>query len=120
MPRQVGALRAWAELAGLSLPWGVLRAIPLEHAVEVGAALGGLAMSLDRMNRGVALRNLGIAFPEDSRDQNLRLLRSTYRNFGRMAAEWVHFFDLNRHNIERYVAYDGRSEEHTSELQSLA
>ena len=25
-----------------------------------------------------------------------------------MAAEWVHFFDLNRDNIERYVTYDGR------------
>ncbi len=108
MPRQVGALRAWAELAGLSLPWAVLRAIPLKHAIKVGGALGGLAMTLDRMNRGVALRNLGIAFPEDSREKNLRLLRSTYRNFGRMAAEWVHFFDLNRHNIERYVTYDGR------------
>jgi KDO2-lipid IV(A) lauroyltransferase len=42
----------------------------------------------------------------------------TYRNFGRMAAEWVHFFDLTPDNIERHVTYAGR--EHWDEAIRLS
>lgn len=108
MARQIGALRAWGEGAGFALPWALLRALPLERAIGVGAAMGALVMSLDRFNRGVAERNLQIAFPEMDLAARGEILRATYRNFGRMAAEWVHFFELGRDNIERYVAYDGR------------
>jgi KDO2-lipid IV(A) lauroyltransferase len=107
MPRQIGRLRAWIEVAALASPWAMLRALPLERAVRFGAAFGGVAMAADRGNRGIALRNLEIAFPESDRASRLEVLHRTYRNFGRMAAEWVHFFDLQRSNIERYVTYRG-------------
>src|SRR5207302_168613 len=41
--------------------------------------------------------------------QRSHVLHGTYCNFGRMAAEWVHFPELNRDNIERYVTYAGRA-----------
>jgi len=108
MPRQVGPVRAWSEAAGLALPWVLLRAFPLETAVRLGAVLGPLAMAFDRRNRGVGLRNLEIAFPDLPAAERSEILRRTYCNFGRMAAEWVHTFDYNQANIGRYVTYDGR------------
>ncbi|MGH7931641.1 MAG: lysophospholipid acyltransferase family protein [Candidatus Binataceae bacterium] len=113
MARQIGRLRAWAECATIVPLWAPLRALPLERAVRFGAAVGTLGAALDRFNRGVAARNLEIAFPEADAHARRAVLRAAYRNFGRMAAEWVHFRELNRTNIERYVTYEGR--EHWNE-----
>jgi len=118
MARQIGTVRGWLESAALAPPWAMLRALPLERAVRVGAAIGPLAMALDRGNRAIAMRNLEIAFPEKDLAERLEILRDTYRNFGRMAAEWVHFFDLDRANIEQYVTYEGR--EHWDEAIRLS
>lgn len=107
MPRQIGRPRAWLEAAALGLPWAVLRALPLAGAVRLGAAVGAAAAVADRGNRRIALRNLAIAFPELDLASRHQILRATYRNLGRMAAEWVHFFDLDRANIERCVTYRG-------------
>ncbi|MEA2650160.1 MAG: Kdo2-lipid lauroyltransferase/acyltransferase [Candidatus Binataceae bacterium] len=108
MARQIGVVRGWVECAGIALPWAILRAFPLERAVRVGAAMGSLAMTLDRANRPIAMRNLAIALPAMDPAGHLALLRNTYRNFGRMAAEWVHFYEFNPSNIERYVTYADR------------
>src|SRR5579863_991242 len=108
MARQIGTLRAWLECVALAPPWALLRALPLERAVRVGAALGASVMLFDHFNRKIGQRNLEIAFPQLDAAARSLILRATYRNFGRMAAEWVHFFELRRDNIERYVAYDGR------------
>jgi Kdo2-lipid IVA lauroyltransferase/acyltransferase len=85
-----------------------LRALPLESAVQVGAAVGALAAKLDPANRHVAMCNLEIAFPERDSAIKQRILTDAYRNYGRMAAEWVHFFEFTRANIERYVTYEAR------------
>jgi KDO2-lipid IV(A) lauroyltransferase len=108
MARQIGALRGWLESAALAPPWAFLRALSLERAVRLGAAIGPLAMALDRRNRLLGLRNLKIAFPDEEPAARLDILRDTYRNLGRMAAEWVHFFDFDQDNIQRYVTYEGR------------
>ncbi|HVA41735.1 MAG TPA: lysophospholipid acyltransferase family protein [Candidatus Binataceae bacterium] len=118
MPRQIGALRGWAEWTAVAPPWAILRALPLERAVRVGAAAGALAMTLDRGNRRIAMRNLEIAFPERGAAERLAILRDTYRNFGRIAAEWVHFFEFTPANIDRYVSYEGR--EHWEEAIRLS
>jgi KDO2-lipid IV(A) lauroyltransferase len=108
MPRQIGALRAWTEVAALSAPWGLLRALPLERAVRVGGALGALAMAADYFNRRIAQRNLQIAFPDADSQVRRQIILGMYRNFGRMAAEWVHSIHLDRAQIERHVTYAGR------------
>ena len=108
MARQIGAVRAWAEYAALAPAWGALRALPLETAVRVGAALSAFAMAFDARQGRIARRNLAIAFPETDAAGRTKILRDAYRNLGRMAAEWTHFFELDRGNIERHVTYDGR------------
>ena len=108
MARQIGAIRAWAEYAALAPVWGALRALSLESAVRIGAALGPVAMALDVRQRPIAMRNLAIAFPEMDQADRVNILRDAYRNFGRMAAEWTHFLRLDRRFVESHVAYDGR------------
>ncbi len=107
MARQIGLLRAWVECAGFAIPWALLRALPLETAVRTGAAIGALALAFDVYNRSIARLNLEIAFAELTSAERSRILRDSYRNFGRMAAEWVHFPELTAHNIQRYVTYAG-------------
>lgn len=108
MARQIGRFRAWAECAALAAPWALLRGLPLERAVRAGAAIGALTLAFDFYNRSIARRNLDLAFADLSSQQRSAILRRTYRNFGRMAAEWVHFPELARNNIGRYVTYAGR------------
>jgi Kdo2-lipid IVA lauroyltransferase/acyltransferase len=108
MARQIGALRGWLEAGALAPPWAILRTLPLERAVRVGAAVGSIAMALDRRNCAIATRNLEIAFPEMDPVARRDIRTAAYRNFGRMVAEWVHFFDLSPDNIERYAIYENR------------
>src|SRR5579875_3212748 len=108
MPRQIAGWRARLEYMPISASLGVLRAMTLERAVRFGARLGGLAAVVDRVNRPVAMRNLAIAFPELDDAARFEILRNSYRNWGRMLAEWTHFDALTPDNIERYVTYDGR------------
>ncbi len=108
MARQIGRLRAWAECTVFAAPWALLRALPLERAVRAGAAIGTIALAFDLYNRSIARRNLELAFANLQPEQRSAILRETYRNFGRMAAEWVHFAELDRSNIEGYVTYAGR------------
>jgi Kdo2-lipid IVA lauroyltransferase/acyltransferase len=108
MARQIGRLRAWAECVAFAPPWVLLRSLPLERAVRAGAAIGTFALTFDLHNRSIARRNLELAFADLTPNQRLAILRKTYRNFGRMAAEWAHFPQLGPTNIERYVTYAGR------------
>jgi Kdo2-lipid IVA lauroyltransferase/acyltransferase len=108
MARQIGRFRAWAECVALSAPWALLSGLPLEGAVRAGAAIGALTLAFDVYNRSIARRNLELAFADLSSEQRSVILRQTYRNFGRMAAEWAHFPELARNNIGRYVTYAGR------------
>ncbi|MBV8362251.1 MAG: lysophospholipid acyltransferase family protein [Deltaproteobacteria bacterium] len=108
MARQIGRLRAWAECAAFAAPWALLRSLPLERAVRAGAAIGKIALAFDLYNRSIARRNLELAFANLTIEQRSAILRETYRNFGRMAAEWVHFPELGHSNIKHYVSYAGR------------
>jgi KDO2-lipid IV(A) lauroyltransferase len=108
MARQKRGLRERVEYAALMALKGVLARLPLQRAVRLGAASGRLAMAADRINRPVATRNLEIAFPEKDPRSRQTILLAMYRNFGRMAAEWVHFGDLTRGNIAQFVTYENR------------
>jgi KDO2-lipid IV(A) lauroyltransferase len=118
MPRQIGRARAWVEMAALSPAWATLRGLPLERAVHAGAALGSIISRLDFANRPIAMRNLAIAFPEHSSDEHRTILRETYRNFGRIAAEWINFSDFSRANIRNYVTY--KDPEYWTEAQRIS
>ncbi len=108
MPRQITGWEARLEYLPIGASVRTLHAMPRERAVRFGARLGGLAAVLDRFNRPVAIRNLTLAFPELGPPARLAILRDSYRNWGRMLAEWVHFDSLGPENIAHYVSYENR------------
>jgi KDO2-lipid IV(A) lauroyltransferase len=55
----------------------------------IGVAGGWLAYQLDRRHVRIGMRNLAIAFPERSVAERERILRASYLNIGRSAAEYV-------------------------------
>jgi Kdo2-lipid IVA lauroyltransferase/acyltransferase len=57
--------------------------------------------------RAVGLFNLKLAFPEWPESARRRVLVRTFRNLGRMLADFASFPRLNRNNIERLIVYDG-------------
>jgi len=114
MALQIKGFPAHAEFWAIGALAAPLKALPLERSVRVGAAMGGFAARIDRINRPIALRNLEIAFPDLDRSARLDILHRTYRNWGRSFAEWIHLDELNRTNIERqavYAGWDGWEEE---------
>lgn len=107
MPRQIGRLRAALEYAALAPLWISLRTLPISQAVAAGAVIGTIAMALDRPNRRIAQKNLAIAFPHLSDPARMNILRESWRNFGRMAAEWTHLFEITPANFSRFARFDG-------------
>jgi KDO2-lipid IV(A) lauroyltransferase len=107
MARQSSGAAARVEYALFAAARGALKALPLRHAASLGVCVGTLTAALDRINRPVAMRNLEIAFPGWSRSQRLQTLKSMYRQWGRMAAEWCHMDELTPDNISQFTHYEG-------------
>lgn len=79
-------LRHRVEYGLLMLIVGMVRALPLDTAVSVSAAIwGAIAPRLSRHQR--ALDNLAIAFPEKSHAERDAIARAMWRNLGRVMAE---------------------------------
>jgi KDO2-lipid IV(A) lauroyltransferase len=74
--------------------------------LALGALLAWLAWAL-RVRRRVVLDNLRLAFPERSEAERWSIARSTYRNLGRMAAEFLLLRRLGREELDRIFVYDG-------------
>ncbi len=106
MARQIKGAGARIEYMAFAAAKGILAALPLRAAMRIGTALGTIAMQTDRVNRPIAMRNLEIAFPDADLAARFGILRGMYQNWGRMAAEWSHFGEINRDNIDRFAVYD--------------
>ena len=94
------------EYLGLRAAVGALAALPLALAVRLGAALGWLAYWLDVPHRRIGMRNLAIAFPERSLRERRRILRASFQNLGRMAAEVAQLPALDAARIRTMVQFD--------------
>ena len=76
----------YAALRGFIWP---LQRLPLRLAVSLGAELGTFLYRVVRVRREVTEQNLRTAFPELPEAEIEALALRTYRNFGRMLAEFV-------------------------------
>jgi KDO2-lipid IV(A) lauroyltransferase len=84
--RRLGyALQAFA----LALFLGVCRVLPVDWASGLGGWIGRTVGPLLGQNRKAA-RNLARAFPENSTETNLRIIRGMWDNLGRVVAEYPH------------------------------
>lgn len=72
----------------------------------LGVFGGWLAYLLDRRHVRIGLVNLAIAFPQRSERERRRILRASYVNLGRSAAEYIRLGGFFYRRLARRVTYD--------------
>lgn len=81
--------------------------MPRRLARSVCVVLAALSYAFWPRLRRVGLFNLRIAFPDWADGQRRKVLFAQFLSLGRMLADFAHFPQLNRENIERLIIYDG-------------
>lgn len=98
------------EVAEFCVVWlfvHTVRLLPRRVARWVGAAIGaGAFRGLERL-RGVGLRNLALAFPEQTVAQHTATLRLVYRNLGYLLAEFCKMPGYTGETASRFIRYEG-------------
>jgi Kdo2-lipid IVA lauroyltransferase/acyltransferase len=100
-------MRKWLEYAAA---WTVLKflgALPRPASRQFAEGIAWTLFWFRPPLRRAATVNLQLAFPDWSGVQRKKTIRGMVRNLGWMAAEFAHFPDLSRENIERLVVLDG-------------
>lgn len=93
-----------------AIAWCVVKfigALPRPLARLFAIVLAGIVYLLHARWRQVGMRNLGLAFPEKSRRERVRILRGVYTSLGRQLAEVCLFPKYTRENVKKVVVYDG-------------
>jgi len=86
----VRKLLEWIVYVGFRLAWSTLAVLPLARARAGLEGVAVLVERLDRRHRRVIDDNLGIAFPQWSRQRVAEVRRAAFANWGRIAAELTH------------------------------
>ncbi len=100
-------MREWLEYAAAWSALKFLGLLPRPLARVFGVWLACIAYWFRPALRRTAEFNLWIAFPEWRRRERRRIIRNLIRQVGWMAAEFAHFPEYNRKNIERIVVLEG-------------
>ncbi len=88
---------------------GILHAlslIPDFLLYPFGIAIGFIGYCLDRRQLPIGMKNLAIAFPERSEAERRRILRASYINLGRGAAELIRLGGFFSQRLKRRVEYN--------------
>ncbi len=86
--------------------YGVLAALPLPLAMRLAATVAAATIWLAPRTRRIGLINLALAFPERSPRARRAILVASYRNLGRMAAEWAHMTRLTPRNVRSVIGFE--------------
>jgi KDO2-lipid IV(A) lauroyltransferase len=105
-PRETSPVRARVEYVALRAAIGVLATLPLSVALRVGELGALIAYLVASGPRRVGTINLRIAFPEKPAAERRRILRASFLNLGRMAAEMAHFPTLTAAELLEMVRFD--------------
>lgn len=104
-------VRSWAEYRAITTLLGALRRLSLERASSIMAALVGAGVVVTPRWREIGLDNLRRAYPERDEAWHRQILRGSFRNLGRLAAEVAWFDELRPGNIHDRVGFiDAESE----------
>jgi len=88
---------------------GVIHAlslIPDFLLYPLGVAGGFIGYCLDRRHLPIGMKNLAIAFPDQSEGERRRILRASYINLGRGAVEVIRLGGFFHRRLKRRVTYD--------------
>jgi len=103
--REPPRLRAWIEYAALRAAVGLLALAPLWLAFRIAEAFAFLAWLADVPHRRIGMTNLAIAFPEKTLGERRTILRRSFLNLGRMAAELAHLPRLGDDDLRKMVRF---------------
>ena len=95
----------WVEYAAVRAVVGFLRLLPRTATRFVGMSLGRLAFHLLGRLRRIGLRNLELAFPERTQAERKQILQGTFRNLGRMMADFSDFDEMTVEDLKSLVEY---------------
>src|SRR2546429_8712852 len=104
--RRQGGGRARVECWALRVVMGLLGPLPLSLALRLGELGALLAYALDVPHRRIGMVNLGVAFPERPLRERRGILRRSFLNLGRMAAELAHLPRLSDHQLRGMVRFE--------------
>jgi len=100
-------MREWCEYAAAWTIVKFLGVLPRPVARGTAAGIAHVLLLCRPPLRRAGIVNLRLAFPDWTDAQRRRILRRMVRYLGWMAAEFAHFPELSRENIERLVVLDG-------------
>jgi KDO2-lipid IV(A) lauroyltransferase len=86
---------------------GLVRALPRERAVALGASVGRLYAHLHGPRTDIARINLRVGYPDLPEAERARMLVETYANFGRMVAETALIRSLSPGELVDMAAVEG-------------
>jgi KDO2-lipid IV(A) lauroyltransferase len=104
--RAASPVRDWLGWMVLRAVVGALAALPLWAALRLGELLAWLVYALDRPHRRIGMRNLAIAFPDKPLGERRGILRRSFLNLGRMAAELAHLPRLDAARLAEMVQFE--------------
>jgi Kdo2-lipid IVA lauroyltransferase/acyltransferase len=99
-------VRDWLAYAAMRAALALLAVLPLDVAVRVTAGIAAVAWALDRPHRRIGMRNLELAFPDRPLAERRRILRASFMNLGRMAAELAHLPRLSDERLRDIVRFE--------------
>lgn len=105
--RDGATAREWLEYSIVRSFVFLLGILPRRLARKIGSFIGWVAFhGLGRL-RGVGLRNLALAFPQKTGAEREAILRTVYRNMGRLMAEFCQMSRYTPERASRFIRYEG-------------
>jgi KDO2-lipid IV(A) lauroyltransferase len=101
------SLRERLENLALRLVAGAVGMLPRGGARAVGAGLGAAAWVLLGRLRRIGLRNLEMAFPENTEVEREAMLRGVYRSLGWQLGEFCKMGGYTVEGASKFIRYDG-------------
>src|SRR5438552_8944647 len=102
-----GKIRNYLEYLFVYSVLGGLAALPRRTRMRAAEMMGHIGYLMAGRLRKTAKRNLDLAMPNLSIEEQDEIIRGVFRNFGRLLAEFSFFPKFTRRNIEQAVVYSG-------------
>ena len=93
----------WIEYQAVRTLLMLLRALPFSVAERIGLTAGNIGYAMLGNLRRVGERNLELAFPEKGADERSLILKSAFRNMGRVMAVLSRFGRLSPDNAHELI-----------------
>jgi KDO2-lipid IV(A) lauroyltransferase len=106
MARKKSKLQVWVEYAVARLILGSFGILPRSLAIALGVFLANIGYLVLGSLRRTGMRNLELAFPENSRAENERILKASFKNLGRVLGETSQFPRASAEKLSALVDFE--------------